>query len=74
MRALLHDIQDIFRLEASIADALHEDELQDLLVEKKHLRTRSVLASLIYSVIDIHRSYPLLLPIAAASLALKFLF
>lgn len=72
--SVLEDLRSIFRLEAEKAAAETDDELQDLAIQQKQLRDRSVLASVIFAVGDIHRKYPLLLPIAAASVALKFFF
>lgn len=71
---IIDDIQEMVRLESRISETASDDERQDLLVQKKLIRGRSYLVSIIYSIIDIHSRYPLLLPIVAASLALKFFY
>lgn len=61
-------------LQARLMDASTTDEVEDLLVEKLKLRKESVVASLVYSVIDIQTRYPLLLPLLVFSFTLKIFF
>lgn len=65
---------DMISLQARLMDASTPDEVEDLLVEKIKLRKESVIASLVYSVIDIQTRYPLLLPLLVFSFTLKIFF
>ena len=65
------DVAEILRLERLISAAQTEDEVNDLNAERRSLRGRSVIATLAYSFLDIHRRHPLLFPIIIASFALK---
>lgn len=69
----LGDIRMIIQIHSRLLDAATKDESEDILVEKQSLRKVSIAASIIFSVIDIQTNYPLLFPLIAVSLALKFI-
>lgn len=67
------DIQELIGIHARLGGANSDDEREDILVELQGLRGRSVVVSILCAIADIHSAYPMLLPLLAAGLALKYL-
>lgn len=68
------DIQELIDIHARLGQANSDDEREDILVELLGLRGRSAVVSIFCAIADTHRAYPMLLPLLAAGLALKYLF
>lgn len=65
---------ELIQHERRKAEATNEDELQDALADQAAFRARSVLASVVYSIVDIQRAHPALLPLIAVLIGLRLFF
>lgn len=67
------NLQELIDIHARLGGANSDDEREDILVELQGLRGRSAVVSILCAIADIHSAYPMLLPLLAAGLALKYL-
>lgn len=65
---------ELIQHERRKAEATNEDELQDALADHAAFRARSVLASVVYSIVDIQKAHPALLPLIAVLIGLRLFF
>lgn len=65
---------ELIRHERRKAEATNEDEMQDALADQAEFRARSLLASIVYSLVDIQKAHPALLPLIAVLIGLRLFF
>lgn len=65
---------ELIQHERRKSEATNEDEMQDALADQAAFRARSVLASVVYSIVDIQKAHPALLPLIAVLIGLRLFF
>ena len=67
-------LDELIQHERRKAEAANEDELQDALADQASYRARSVVASIVYAIVDIHTAHPRLFPLIAVLVGLRLFF